>query len=253
MIIEDDATFGRILYDLAHEVDLKVLMALRGDRGLSMAQELQPDAITLDIRLPDTGGWVVLDRLKNDPRTRHIPVHVISIDVDRRRGLSLGAKSYLEKSIDKHALTDVFEKIRATIERKERRLLVIEHDEHQRQWLAELIAAPDVQTTFVHSGKEALEAIGDRPFDCVVVDLKQPGMSAFEFVAELQQQPGGRELPVILFTGEELTPEDEQRIKELAERGSGPGREISRAAARGNGAISAPRGIESTGRAAPDD
>ncbi len=216
LIIEDDATFARILGDLAHDVGLKVLMALRGDRGLSMAQELQPDAITLDIRLPDTGGWVVLDRLKNDPRTRHIPVHVISIDVDRRRGLSLGAKSYLEKSIDKQALTDVFEKIRTTIERKERSLLVVEHDETQRQWLAELIAAPDVQTTFAHSGREALEAMRAKRFDCVVIDLKQPGMSAFDFVAELQQQPGGREMPVIVFTGEELAAKDEQRLKELA-------------------------------------
>ncbi len=216
LIVEDDPTFARILCDLAHDKDLKVLVALRGDRGLSLAQELQPDAITLDIRLPDTGGWVVLDRLKNDPRTRHIPVHVISIDVDRRRGLSLGAKTYLEKSIDKQALIDVFERIRNTIERKERRLLVVEHDDNDRKRLAELIEAPDVQTTFVSTGAEALDAVREKPFDCIVIDLKQPDMNAFEFISELQRHPGGRELPVIVYTGEDLSGEDGQRLKELA-------------------------------------
>jgi CheY-like chemotaxis protein len=216
LIIEDDPTFARILCDLAHDKDLKVLVALRGDRGLSLAQELQPDAITLDIRLPDTGGWVVLDRLKNDPRTRHIPVHVISIDVDRRRGLSLGAKTYLEKSIDKQALIDVFEKIRNTIERKERSLLVVEHDENDRRRLAELIEAPDVQTTFVGTGAEALQAVREKPFDCIVIDLKQPDMNAFDFISRLQSHPGGRELPVIVYTGDDLSAEDGQRMKELA-------------------------------------
>jgi HAMP domain-containing protein/signal transduction histidine kinase/CheY-like chemotaxis protein len=216
LIVEDDPTFGRILCDLAHDIDLKVLMALRGDRGLAMAREFKPSAITLDIRLPDMAGWSLLDRLKHDPETRHIPVHVISIDDDRRRGMSLGAKTYLEKSIDKQALIDVFQKVKDSVERNERNLLVVEYDENQRKRLESLISAQDIQTTFTETGQEALNITREKEFDCVVIDLKQPDMNAFDFIHRLQEQPGGRELPVIVYTGADLSREDERKLAEAA-------------------------------------
>ncbi len=216
LIVEDDPTFARILCDLAHDRDLKVVVALRGDRGLSLARELHPNAITLDIRLPDMAGWTLLDRLKHEPATSHIPVHVISIDVDRRRGLSLGAMSYLEKSIDKQALIDIFDKVRNSVDRNERNLLVVEYDETQRKRLAELISAADVQTTFVNTGEEALTAVAGRKFDCVVIDLKQPDMNVFDFIEKLQRRPGGLELPVIVYTGDDLAPDEEDKLKEVA-------------------------------------
>jgi CheY-like chemotaxis protein len=130
--------------------------------------------------------------------------------------MSLGAKTYLEKSIDKQALIDVFQKVKDSVERNERNLLVIEYDENQRKRLEGLISAEDVQTAFTTTGEEALKVIREKEFDCVVIDLKQPDMNAFEFIRRLQEQPGGRELPVIIFTGNNLSPEDEHKIAEVA-------------------------------------
>ncbi len=216
LVVEDDPTFARILSDLAHERGMKVLIALRGDRALRLAQEHQPAGITLDIRLPDMAGWTILDRLRNDPRTRHIPVHVISIDEDRRRGLSLGASTYLEKSIDKQALVDVLDRIRNLMEHNERNLLIAEADEENRERLKHLIEAPDVQTTFVTAGEAALNAIRVQRFDCVVTDLDLADMNAFEFVDRLQKEPGGRELPVIIYSGAPLDAGGERELRRVA-------------------------------------
>ena len=101
LIVEDDITFARILVDLAHDRGIKALVALRGSSAMTLAREFKPGAITLDINLPDMAGWTILDRLKHDPATRHIPVHIISGDENRRRGLALGAMTYLEKSVTK--------------------------------------------------------------------------------------------------------------------------------------------------------
>src|SRR5205814_1261096 len=111
LIVEDDITFARILVDLAHEQGLKALVALRGSSAMSLAREFKPGAITLDIQLPDMAGWTILDRLKHDPATRHIPVHIISGDENRRRGLALGAMTYLEKSVVNDSLADAFLRI----------------------------------------------------------------------------------------------------------------------------------------------
>src|SRR5206468_9109740 len=125
LIIEDDLTFARILLDTAHDRGLKVLVALRGSSALGLAREFSPGAITLDINLPDMAGWTILDRLKHDPATRHIPVHVITGDENRRRGLALGAMTYLEKSLNKEGLSTAFETIHHSLQRRTKKLLVV--------------------------------------------------------------------------------------------------------------------------------
>jgi CheY-like chemotaxis protein len=217
--VEDDPTFARILVDLAHERRLKVILALNGAKGLALAKELAPGAISLDIRLPDMAGWTIIDRLKHDSITRHIPIHVISIDEDRRRGLSLGAASYMEKGIDMQGLVEVFDRIKQSIEQHDRTLLVVEGDQAQRQRLAELIEAGDVQTTFLASGEDALQALQTTRFDCVVVDLNLSDMSGLDFVTRLQQQRGGKEMPVLIYTGENPPHDVEDAIKRLAQTG----------------------------------
>jgi hypothetical protein len=219
LIVEDDPTFARILVDLAHERRLKVILALNGAKGLALAKELAPGAISLDIRLPDMAGWTIIDRLKHDSITRHIPIHVISIDEDRRRGLSLGAASYMEKGIDMQGLVEVFDRIKQSIEQHDRTLLVVEGDQAQRQRLAELIEAGDVQTTFLASGEDALQALQTTRFDCVVVDLNLSDMSGLDFVTRLQQQRGGKEMPVLIYTGENPPHDVEDAIKRLAQTG----------------------------------
>ena len=132
LIVEDDVTFARILVDLAHDRGIKVLVALRGGTALSLAREFSPRAITLDINLPDMAGWTILDRLKHDPVTRHIPVHVITGDENRRRGLALGAMSYLEKSVTKDNLTAAFDAIHHSLERRTRKLLIVAESDYRR-------------------------------------------------------------------------------------------------------------------------
>ncbi len=219
LIVEDDATFARILIDLARQRGLKAVFASSGAKALQMARELKPQAITLDIRLPDMAGWTILDRLKHDPATRHIPIHVISIDEDRRRGLSLGAKSYMEKGVDMQALVGVFDSIKQFIDRKERTLLIVENDDAHHQRLAELIDDPDVQTTFASCGEDALAKMRNMHFDCTVVDLETCDMTGIEFVERLLQRPEGREMPIIIYTGDNAGPDVEEDVKRLARTG----------------------------------
>ncbi len=216
LIVEDDPTFARILVDLARQRGLRAVVALWGDKGLSLARELRPDAVTLDIRLPDMAGWTILDKLKHDPVTRHIPVHVISIDEDRRRGLSLGAMTYLEKSISKDALLDVFEKIRDSIDHMHRELLIVEEDENERKRLHNLLEGPDVRTAFAASGAEALEICATRQFDCVLLDMGVPDMASFDLIRRIQTLPGGRETPIVVCVGNQLPREQEAELNELA-------------------------------------
>ncbi len=136
LIIEDDVTFARILLDLAHEKNLKALVALRGSTALSLAREFKPGAITLDINLPDMAGWTILDRLKHDPATRHIPVHIISGDENRRKGLALGAMSYLEKSITRESLQQAFTSIEQSVQQRVRKLLLVTDDAARRRKIA---------------------------------------------------------------------------------------------------------------------
>ena len=215
LLIEDDPAFASVLLDLAHERSFKCVVALLGQEGLTLARDLQPDAITLDIRLPDTPGWAVLDRLKHDPRTRHIPVHVISVDKDRHRGLAMGAVTYLVKSPSKEALVEAFAKIQTSVERRTRELLVVEGDEDQRKEMLRLVENTDVTTTFLRTGEEALAALGAKQFDCVVLDPELPDIAAPQLIERIRQM-GQNDLPIIIYNGENLKPEDAAALEKLA-------------------------------------
>ena len=169
LIVEDDITFARILVDLAHDHELKALVALRGSSAISLAREFKPGAITLDITLPDVAGWTILDRLKHDSVTRHIPVHIISGDEDRRRGLALGAMSYLEKAVAKDSLVDAFAAIEESTQKRVKKLLLVCADEEERQSVAGLIAAPDLEVIQVQTAGEALAVTKHQYLDGIVI------------------------------------------------------------------------------------
>src|SRR6202007_500956 len=153
LIIEDDITFARILVDMAHSHNIKAVVALRGATALSLAKEFKPGAVTLDISLPDMVGWTLLDRLKHDPATRHIPVHVISGLDDERRSLQYGALGFLPKPVTVEGLQAGLSGIRAFVEKRVKNLLVVEDDPVQSQAIADLIGDGDVVTTSVASGE----------------------------------------------------------------------------------------------------
>jgi len=217
LIIENDLSFVRILADMAHEKGFKVLAALRGDVGLAMAKHYQPDAITLDIDLPVTDGWTVLDRLKHDPSTRHIPVHIISMLEEAQRGMRLGAMAYLSKPVARESLDAAFSSIRGFIDRKVKSLLVVEDNDVERQSIVELIGNGDVKTTAVATGAEALAALESQTFDCIVLDLGLADMSGFELLEKMKESPRLSHIPVIVYTGRELSKKQETELRRLAE------------------------------------
>ncbi|HEX8130647.1 MAG TPA: response regulator, partial [Pyrinomonadaceae bacterium] len=217
LIVEDDLNFARILLDLAREKNFKGLVATRGDAALALARKYKPDAITLDIKLPDRDGWTVLDRLKHDPNTSHIPVHIISGEEQRQRALHLGAITHLQKPVSREDLASAFDHITAFAERRMRHLLVVEDDDAQRMSIVELIGNGDVTTTAVATGQEALDALQSEPFDCMVVDLKLPDMTGFELIEKIQKDLGRADLPIIVYTGKELTAKEETQLRKVAD------------------------------------
>ena len=218
LIIDDDLPFAKILLELARENGFRGVVALRGDTGLTLARELRPDAITLDLRLPVVDGWAILDRLKHDPRTRHIPVHVISaVEEGRQRGLRLGAMAYLQKPIDRGSLSAALASVRGFVERRVKNLLIVEDDPTQRAAIVALIGNGDVQSTAVGTAEEALEALRRERFDCMVLDLGLPDMTGLEFIDQVKADEALREIPIIVYTGRELTQEQETELKRVTD------------------------------------
>ncbi|KAM3100566.1 response regulator [Phormidesmis sp. 146-35] len=217
LIIEDDINFARILLEMARQQGFKVIVALRSQPGLSLAQHFKPNAIMLDIHLPDMDGWTVLDRLKHNPETRHIPIHILSSDDQQQRGLSLGAIAYLQKPVSSETLNQIFTNIKGFIDRPVKSLLIIEDDAVQANSIAELIGNGDVQSTTIGTGAEALSRLRSQRFDCVVMDLGLPDMSGFDLIEQIKQESELASLPIIVYTGKELTRPEETRLKRLAE------------------------------------
>ncbi|MDB6067520.1 MAG: diguanylate cyclase [Pedosphaera sp.] len=217
LIVEDDLKFARILLEAAHTRGFKVVLALGGTAGLAMARELKPDAITMDIHLPDMDGWRVLDRLKMDWTTRHIPVQIITVEPGNQADLSQGALGFVTKSEKKEPLEHAFDELKRFTERSVKNLLVVEDDEIQQTSITEIIGNSDVHTTMVGSGREALAALAGQKFDCMVLDLGLPDMSGMELLEEVKKRTDGRKLPVIIYTARDLMEDEAQKLKRLAE------------------------------------
>jgi hypothetical protein len=217
LVIEDDLTFAATLLEMGRQSGFKGVVATSGMQALELARTVKPDAITLDLRLPDIDGWVLLDRLKHDPATRHIPVHVISGLDEERRSLQYGALGFLQKPVTVESLQAGLSGIHDFVQKRVKNLLVVEDDPVQSQAISELIGDGDVATTSVASGENALATLQERNYDCVVMDLRLPGMSGFELIERIKADPRHRRLPVIVYTGRELTDEDKQRLHGLAQ------------------------------------
>ncbi|MBD2502372.1 hybrid sensor histidine kinase/response regulator [Anabaena azotica] len=217
LIIEDDVNFARILVDMARQHGFQVISAQTGTSGLQLAREFLPMAILLDIRLPEMDGWTVLDRLKHDPTTRHIPVHIMTVEEGRQRGLQLGAIAYLQKPVTSEAISEALDKIRGFVERRVKNLLVVEDDDLQRQTIVELIGNSDVATVAVGTGAAALAAIRAQQFDCLVLDLGLPDMTGFELIEQIKLEPNGVNLPIIVYTGREISKNQETELRRMAE------------------------------------
>jgi HAMP domain-containing protein/CheY-like chemotaxis protein/GAF domain-containing protein len=220
LIVEDDVDLAKTELELARRRGFKGIVATRGDFAVALAHEYHPDAIILDVKLPVQDGWQVLEHLKRNSETRHIPVHIVSGTVDEQRSqeaLRSGAVAVLVKPVGKEQLEDAFASI-AEFHERVRSLLVVDDDETQRNSISELIGGgDDVEIVGVGSSEEALELLERRAFDCMVLDLKLPKMSGFKLLEKVKTDDRFHSLPVIVYTGRELTRREETRLKKYAE------------------------------------
>ncbi len=217
LIIEDDRNFANVMVEFAREKKFKAIVARTAAQGIILAGQIKPAAITLDIRLPDNDGWMVLDWLKHDSKTRHIPVHIVTVEEERERSLRLGAVSFLQKPVTKETLENALTQTIEFINRPIKKLLIIEDVPVQRQNIVELIGNGDVVTTAVGTAADALAALEQNRFDCVVLDLGLPDMSGAQLIEEIQKRYGHRAPPIIVYTSKELTRAEETELRKVSE------------------------------------
>jgi CheY-like chemotaxis protein/methyl-accepting chemotaxis protein len=216
LIVEDDPNYARIMADLAHDAGLKVLIAARGVEALVLAREYRPSAVSLDVFLPDMLGWTVLSQLKQDPSTRHIPVQMVTLDDDRQHGLARGAFSFTTKPTTTEGLEQVLSRIKEFTRPRRKRLLVVEDNVSERLSITELLHHDDIDIVPVGTGADALAALRERPIDCVVLDLRLPDMSGFDLLEEIRDDAQLSDVPVVVFTGRELSSEEDAQLHTIA-------------------------------------
>ncbi len=216
LIVEDDAHYARVLCDLSRDKGFKVLVATRGAEALALAHEYHPTAVSLDVFLPDMLGWTVLNHLKQDPATRHIPVQMLTLDEDRHHGLARGAFSFVTKPTTPEGLEAALTHIKEYSAPRRKRLLVVEDNPAEQMSIRELLGYDDIDVTVVATGAEAIGIVQQQAFDCVVLDLRLPDISGFDVLERFRDTPTLADLPVIVFTGKELSPDEDARLHSLA-------------------------------------
>ncbi|PYS89689.1 MAG: hybrid sensor histidine kinase/response regulator [Acidobacteria bacterium] len=216
LIVENDNNFARLLMDVAHEKGFKCLVSQHGEDALLSARKFRPAAITLDLTLPGMHGYAVLDRLKHDPSTRHIPIQVISNVDDPKRVMRLGAFGHLAKPASRARIAALLDTLKCFVERKKKRLLIVEDDDILRNSITELLSGEDIEITSVGTAADSLEAVGENRYDCAIVDLMLPDMKWSDLIGRFK---GGAEseFPVIVHTGKDLSKRETARIRKLAE------------------------------------
>jgi len=216
LVVEDEANFAHILFDLAHELGYQCLVAHGADEGYGLATQFIPDAILLDMRLPDHSGLTVLQRLKEHPQTRHIPVHVISVEDRVEAAMHMGAVGYAVKPTTREELKDVFARLEAKLTQKVKRVLLVEDDDLQRDSIARLIGDDDIEITAVGLAQDALELLRENIYDCMVIDLKLPDMLGNDLLKRMSTEDICSFPPVIVYTGRNLTRDEEAELRKYS-------------------------------------
>ncbi|WP_296205178.1 response regulator, partial [uncultured Hyphomicrobium sp.] len=216
LIVEDDPQYARIMLDLARNEGFKAVVAQRGSEALALANEHNPNAISLDVFLPDMLGWSVLSQLKQNPATRHIPVQLVTLDEDRQHGLAQGAFAFVTKPTTTEAIRDALTRIKDFSTASRKRLLVVEDNPAEQMGINALLGHSDIEIQTASAGAEAIAYMRANPVDCVVLDLKLPDMSGFDVLETLGADPALSDVPVVVFTGRELSAEEDARLHTMA-------------------------------------
>jgi PAS domain S-box-containing protein len=217
LVIEDDPKFARLLLKLCHERGLKCLATPLGEEGLLLAEKHLPEAIILDIKLPGVDGWTVLETLKENPKVRHIPVHMMSVEESTLEAFRKGAIGYLKKPVNKEDLDAAFHKLVDVFSKEVKNLLVVEDDKNLRKSIIKLMGNGDVSAEEAANGAETIQALKSKTFDCMILDLGLPDMTGFELLRALEAQENITIPPVIIYTGRELTQEEDAQLRNYAE------------------------------------
>jgi CheY-like chemotaxis protein len=216
LVVEDDPHYARVIMDLARDRGFKVLSAMRGVDALDLAKQFQPSAVSLDVFLPDMLGWTVLSQLKQNPLTRHIPVQIITLDEDRQHALSRGAFSFVTKPTTTEGVKAAIGRIKEYATPRRKRLLVVEDNPAEQLSIRELLGYDDIVIDTAATGKEALTNLRDQQYDCVVLDLRLPDMTGFEVLEEIKRDDTMADVPVVVFTGRELSAEEDAQLHTMA-------------------------------------
>jgi signal transduction histidine kinase/CheY-like chemotaxis protein/HAMP domain-containing protein len=216
VIIEDDFPFAQILIELAHEKEFKVITTTSGEEGIKLVKQYRPVVVTLDIFLPDTEGWIVLDRLKLDRETRYIPIYVISVDDQSELSLHRGASAHFIKPVTRKALEIALDKISNFIERETKKLLIVEGNPTDQNVIKELVGSGDVEILIAGTGEEALAILEKEQFDCMIIDLTLPGISGFAVIEIIRENEVMKDLPIIIYTIKELSQSEKEDLQKYA-------------------------------------
>jgi HAMP domain-containing protein/CheY-like chemotaxis protein/signal transduction histidine kinase len=216
LIVEDDPHYARVLIDLARDKGFKVLVASRGAEALELAKQFQPSAVSLDVFLPDMLGWTVLSQLKHNPLTRHIPVQIITLDEDRQHALARGAFSFVNKPTTTEGVSAALSQIKEYAKPRRKRLLIVEDNAAEQMSITELLGHDDIEIVTADTGADALSTLRNQPCDCVVLDLRLPDMSGFEVLDRLRKDETLSNVPVVVFTGRELSAEEDAELHTMA-------------------------------------
>jgi CheY-like chemotaxis protein/signal transduction histidine kinase/HAMP domain-containing protein len=216
LIVEDDVHYANFLVDLAHGLQFKVLVADHGAGALALARDYRLSAISLDVFLPDMLGWSVLGQLKRNPSTRHIPVQILTADDGVRHGLARGAFSFVTKPASKEDLTSALTRIKEFISTRHKRLLILEDNASESLSIAQLLGHDDLDIIAAETGADAFAILREQTVDCIVLDLRLPDMSGFDFLERIASDAGSPDIPVVVFTGRELSPEEDAKLRTMA-------------------------------------
>jgi CheY-like chemotaxis protein len=216
LIIEDDVNFARVLKDLAHELDFKALHAATAEEGFALAERYRPTAVLLDVGLPDRSGLTVLDSLKHNSATRHIPVHVMSASDYKQVALEMGATGYAIKPVQREQILDALRVLESKATQALRRVLVVEDDQSHREATCKLLQTDNVETIAAADAASALAELEKATFDCMVLDLTLPDRTGFELLEEMSRKDQYAFPPVIVYTGRALSSDEEQRLRLLS-------------------------------------
>ena len=217
LIIEDDARFAKILFDVARDKGFKCLIAVDGEAGLQLAFQFKPSAIILDIELPRMDGWNVMERLKSNPDTEHIPVHFISVSEKGQDAIKMGAIGFLKKPVDMEGLNQAFSKIESTLDKTIKKLLLVINDTGERENIHKIISSDDVEVIAVESGEKALELLREEKFDCLVADLEIKDIPGLNFVKKVRKDKAIPDIPVIVFTKKSVSRKEEAELSKYTE------------------------------------